>query len=125
MLEGYAISEVCISFVGACGWRLFKHCECNNIWYAYALCMFFVTEGETDLVAGISQIPGLSPVLKGPPDEKNRGRRVGVLESDSEYVKLAKQGGHKGKNIFFSYLQYIDVSLGCSYVYIHFSHVAF
>lgn len=53
-------------------------------------------EGETDLVAGISQIPGLSPVLKGPPDEKNRGRRVGVLESDSEYVKLAKQGGHKG-----------------------------
>ncbi|KAG7278722.1 hypothetical protein CRUP_023371 [Coryphaenoides rupestris] len=28
--------------------------------------------------------------------EKARGRRVGVLETDSDYVKLAKQGGQKG-----------------------------
>uniref|UniRef100_A0A1A7YVW3 Uncharacterized protein n=1 Tax=Iconisemion striatum TaxID=60296 RepID=A0A1A7YVW3_9TELE len=45
-----------------------------------------------------SQIPGLSQSA----DEANAqverisGRRVGIFESDSEYVKLAKQGGHKG-----------------------------
>uniref|UniRef100_A0A3B3ZT47 Uncharacterized protein n=1 Tax=Periophthalmus magnuspinnatus TaxID=409849 RepID=A0A3B3ZT47_9GOBI len=45
----------------------------------------------------ISQIPGLSPKLKDLSDgDRARGRRVGVLASDSEYVKLAKQGGHKG-----------------------------
>ncbi|KAK2906138.1 uncharacterized protein C7orf57-like [Channa argus] len=43
----------------------------------------------------ISQIPGLSPNIASLP-EKARGRRVGVRESDSDYVKLAKQGGHKG-----------------------------
>uniref|UniRef100_A0A8C6WZQ5 Uncharacterized protein n=1 Tax=Neogobius melanostomus TaxID=47308 RepID=A0A8C6WZQ5_9GOBI len=44
----------------------------------------------------ISQIPGLSPMLNALTDERARGRRAGVLEGDSEYVKLAKQGGHKG-----------------------------
>ncbi|XP_014187865.1 uncharacterized protein C7orf57 homolog isoform X1 [Haplochromis burtoni] len=44
----------------------------------------------------ISQIPGLSPTTNTLPEERIRGRRVGVLESDSDYVKLAKQGGHKG-----------------------------
>uniref|UniRef100_A0A1A8JA45 Uncharacterized protein n=2 Tax=Nothobranchius kuhntae TaxID=321403 RepID=A0A1A8JA45_NOTKU len=44
----------------------------------------------------ISQIPGLSPTVRSLPEEKARGRRVGVQESDSDYVKLAKQGGHKG-----------------------------
>nr|XP_046260039.1 uncharacterized protein C7orf57 homolog isoform X2 [Scatophagus argus] len=44
----------------------------------------------------ISQIPGLSPNINALPEEKARGRRTGVLESDSDYVKLAKQGGHKG-----------------------------
>ncbi|KAM3608208.1 uncharacterized protein V6R79_021067 [Siganus canaliculatus] len=44
----------------------------------------------------ISQIPGLSPSIKDHPEERARGRRVAVLESDSDYVKLAKQGGHKG-----------------------------
>uniref|UniRef100_A0A1A7XQN3 Uncharacterized protein n=1 Tax=Iconisemion striatum TaxID=60296 RepID=A0A1A7XQN3_9TELE len=44
----------------------------------------------------ISQIPGLSPTIQSVPDEKARGRRVGVQENDSDYVKLAKQGGHKG-----------------------------
>ncbi|XP_054888037.1 uncharacterized protein C7orf57 homolog [Poeciliopsis prolifica] len=44
----------------------------------------------------ISQIPGLSPTISTPPEERLRGRRVAVLESDSDYVKLAKQGGHKG-----------------------------
>ncbi|XP_057717029.1 uncharacterized protein C7orf57 homolog isoform X2 [Corythoichthys intestinalis] len=43
----------------------------------------------------ISQIPGLSQVITVT-DEKNFGKRVGVLDSDSEYTKLAKQGGHKG-----------------------------
>ncbi|XP_074551524.1 uncharacterized protein C7orf57 homolog [Halichoeres trimaculatus] len=44
----------------------------------------------------ISQIPGLSPSISALPEEKVRGRRAGVLESDSDYIKLAKQGGHKG-----------------------------
>ncbi|KAK2839727.1 hypothetical protein Q5P01_013467 [Channa striata] len=43
----------------------------------------------------ISQIPGLSPTIASPP-EKARGRRGGVRETDSDYVKLAKQGGHRG-----------------------------
>lgn len=52
----------------------------------------------------ISQIPGLSPTTNTLPEERIRGRRVGVLESDSDYVKLAKQGGHKGKAILFPYI---------------------
>ena len=44
----------------------------------------------------ISQIPGLSPTIGAVSLERTRGRRAGVLESDSDYVKLAKQGGHKG-----------------------------
>lgn len=47
----------------------------------------------------ISQIPGLSPVVNSVGEEKARGRRGGVLDSDSDYVKLAKQGGHKGRTI--------------------------
>ncbi|XP_077471499.1 uncharacterized protein C7orf57 homolog [Stigmatopora argus] len=44
-----------------------------------------------------SQIPGLSQVAgENPPAERTTGRRVGIFESDSDYVKLAKQGGHKG-----------------------------
>ncbi|CAL8267669.1 unnamed protein product [Lota lota] len=43
-----------------------------------------------------SQIPGLSTEADSAPEEKARGRRVGVMESDSDYVKLAKQGGQKG-----------------------------
>lgn len=45
----------------------------------------------------ISQIPGLSPVVIIPPEEKTERRRGIVKESDSEYIKLAKQGGHKGR----------------------------
>nr|XP_040056672.1 uncharacterized protein C7orf57-like isoform X1 [Gasterosteus aculeatus aculeatus] len=44
----------------------------------------------------ISQIPGLSQTIGALPNERAQGRRAGVLESDSDYVKLAKQGGHKG-----------------------------
>ncbi|XP_012729524.2 uncharacterized protein C7orf57 homolog isoform X1 [Fundulus heteroclitus] len=43
----------------------------------------------------ISQIPGLSPTISPPHEEKLRGRRAAVLDGDSDYVKLAKQGGHK------------------------------
>ncbi|XP_071379163.1 uncharacterized protein C7orf57-like isoform X1 [Centroberyx affinis] len=42
-----------------------------------------------------SQIPGLSLGDGSAPEEKAHGRRVGVLETDSDYVKLAKQGGQK------------------------------
>lgn len=45
-----------------------------------------------------SQIPGLSQTAdENTPVEKASGRRVGIFESDSDYVKLAKGGGHKGK----------------------------
>ncbi|XP_054479912.1 uncharacterized protein C7orf57-like [Anoplopoma fimbria] len=44
-----------------------------------------------------SQIPGLSQTAdETSPVERTSGRRVGIFESDSEYVKLAKGGGHKG-----------------------------
>ncbi|XP_053273267.1 uncharacterized protein C7orf57 homolog [Pleuronectes platessa] len=44
-----------------------------------------------------SQIPGLSQSAdESTPAERSSGRRVGIFASDSEYVKLAKQGGHKG-----------------------------
>ncbi|XP_030265776.1 uncharacterized protein C7orf57 homolog [Sparus aurata] len=44
-----------------------------------------------------SQIPGLSQTAdENTPAEKASGRRVGIFESDSDYVKLAKGGGHKG-----------------------------
>ncbi|KAM6893762.1 uncharacterized protein C7orf57 homolog [Xenentodon cancila] len=44
-----------------------------------------------------SQIPGLSQSAdESSPVERISGRRVGIFETDSDYVKLAKQGGHKG-----------------------------
>ncbi|CAJ1087738.1 uncharacterized protein C7orf57 homolog [Xyrichtys novacula] len=44
-----------------------------------------------------SQIPGLSQTAdENTKVERVSGRRVGIFESDSEYVKLAKGGGHKG-----------------------------
>ncbi|XP_068165493.1 uncharacterized protein C7orf57 homolog [Antennarius striatus] len=44
-----------------------------------------------------SQIPGLSQSIdESNPVERISGRRVGIFETDSEYVKLAKGGGHKG-----------------------------
>ncbi|XP_022596832.1 uncharacterized protein C7orf57-like isoform X1 [Seriola dumerili] len=55
-----------------------------------------VKTGYNAINSHISQIPGLSPTISTLTEEKTRGRRAGVLESDSDYVKLAKQGGHKG-----------------------------
>ncbi|TTI92365.1 hypothetical protein Baya_15345 [Bagarius yarrelli] len=43
-----------------------------------------------------SQIPGLSQSAEVVQVEKSKGRRVGIQATDSDYVKLAKQGGHKG-----------------------------
>ncbi|XP_034742495.1 uncharacterized protein C7orf57-like [Etheostoma cragini] len=56
----------------------------------------FTTSGYQGIDGQISQIPGLSPTISSLPEERARGRRAGVLDSDSDYVKLAKQGGHKG-----------------------------
>ncbi|KAM6945713.1 uncharacterized protein C7orf57 homolog [Aplochiton taeniatus] len=48
-------------------------------------------------VGPTSQIPGLSQSANNSaPEERTSGRRVGIFDSDSEYVKLAKQGGQKG-----------------------------
>lgn len=44
-----------------------------------------------------SQIPGLSQSADTAPVEKSKGRRVGIQATDSDYVKLAKQGGHRGE----------------------------
>nr|XP_043875590.1 uncharacterized protein C7orf57 homolog [Solea senegalensis] len=53
-----------------------------------------VTSGVT---GPSSQIPGLSQTAdESTPVERASGRRVGIFESDSDYIKLAKQGGHKG-----------------------------
>ncbi|XP_010888528.1 uncharacterized protein C7orf57 homolog isoform X1 [Esox lucius] len=44
-----------------------------------------------------SQIPGLcQEATTGAPEARTSGRRVGIFESDSDYVKLAKAGGQKG-----------------------------
>ncbi|XP_029942081.1 uncharacterized protein C7orf57-like [Salarias fasciatus] len=43
-----------------------------------------------------SQIPGLSQTASDSVPERTSGRRVGIFETDSDYVKLAKGGGHKG-----------------------------
>ncbi|XP_014019662.1 uncharacterized protein C7orf57 homolog isoform X1 [Salmo salar] len=46
--------------------------------------------------APTSQIPGLSEDANNGPEERSKGRRTGVNESDSAYTKLAKQGGQRG-----------------------------
>uniref|UniRef100_A0A8C6U7C3 Uncharacterized protein n=1 Tax=Neogobius melanostomus TaxID=47308 RepID=A0A8C6U7C3_9GOBI len=50
----------------------------------------------TGVTGPSSQIPGLSQSPDTSPVERTTSRRVGIFESDSDYVKLAKQGGHKG-----------------------------
>ena len=59
----------------------------------------------------ISQIPGLSPTVSSVCEERARGRRGGVLDSDSDYIKLAKQGGHKGRAILFALCLHISIWL--------------
>lgn len=52
---------------------------------------------STGVTGPTSQIPGLSQsATESAPVERTSGRRVGIFESDSDYVKLAKGGGHKG-----------------------------
>lgn len=76
-----------------------------------AMCTSKASRFNSQFIAGIkpgavssgatgptSQIPGLSQSAdETSPVERSTGRRVGIFESDSDYVKLAKQGGHKGK----------------------------
>lgn len=62
----------------------------------------------------ISQIPGLSPSVISCPEERARGKRVTVQKSDSDYVKLSKQGGHKGGAILLAYNVYHQKSLTCA-----------
>lgn len=57
----------------------------------------FQNNPANGVVGPTSQIPGLSQSADtAPAQERTSGRRVGIFESDSDYVKLAKQGGHKG-----------------------------
>ncbi|XP_063070094.1 uncharacterized protein C7orf57-like [Engraulis encrasicolus] len=59
-------------------------------------------EGEEDISLTpkhkqTSHIPGLSLAMHDADNEENASRRrIGIVETDSNYVKLAKQGGHKG-----------------------------
>lgn len=67
------------------------------------MCVIFflgVGNGDDDSTkaAPTSQIPGLSDDANNGPEERTKGRRTGVNESDSAYTKLAKQGGQRGKN---------------------------
>ncbi|XP_043096935.1 uncharacterized protein C7orf57 homolog isoform X2 [Puntigrus tetrazona] len=48
------------------------------------------------VVGPSSQIPGLSVTADTTPQERTKGRRVGIQATDSDYVKLAKQGGQRG-----------------------------
>ncbi|KAK6483066.1 hypothetical protein HHUSO_G14460 [Huso huso] len=43
-----------------------------------------------------SQIPGLGHCTDTRDEKRAHGRRTGVVETDSDYVKLAKQGGQQG-----------------------------
>lgn len=45
--------------------------------------------------AHISQIPGLSPTIEA--EDRAQGQRGRIHDRDSDYIKLAKQGGHKGR----------------------------
>lgn len=52
---------------------------------------------NTGVTGPTSQIPGLcQSAEENTQVERISGRRVGIFESDSDYVKLAKGGGHKG-----------------------------
>lgn len=51
--------------------------------------------GHSALNGHISQIPGLSPTISTPSEDQGQSRRTRYLDSDSDYVKIAKQGGHK------------------------------
>ncbi|XP_029488500.1 uncharacterized protein C7orf57 homolog isoform X1 [Oncorhynchus nerka] len=55
-------------------------------------------DDDSTKAAPTSQIPGLSDDANNGPEERTKGRRTGVNESDSAYTKLAKQGGQRGKN---------------------------
>ncbi|XP_038141511.1 uncharacterized protein C7orf57 homolog [Cyprinodon tularosa] len=87
-----------------------KHSGCNSVLFSCKMnsetSLVFsgsdVEPGKSGVRTGyvtqdghISQIPGLSRTTGSPPEERNRGRRAAVLKSDSDYLKLAKQGGHK------------------------------
>lgn len=62
-----------------------------------------VTAGVT---GPTSQIPGLSQSADvKSPVERTSGRRVGIFETDSDYVKLAKSGGHKGNLAFYGHME--------------------
>lgn len=60
----------------------------------------------------VSQIPGLSG-LQDPPNGHMLGtRRYWIKETDSEYVKLAKQGGRPGKHPGSQGLCFVGTAIG-------------
>lgn len=88
--------------------------------------MVFLIEGikpgvvNSGVTGPTSQIPGLSQSADvSTPAERTSGRRVGIFETDSEYVKLAKSGGHKGKAVMrnLDYIPYVLAvkRLSCHY----------
>lgn len=76
-------------------------------------------EGEEDISLTpkhkqTSHIPGLSLAMHDADNEENASRRrIGIVETDSNYVKLAKQGGHKGIMLLLevSYVTACDISM--------------
>lgn len=70
-----------------------------------------------------SQIPGLcQEATEGAPEARTSGRRVGIFDSDSDYVKLAKGGGQKGNNVLchsyvLLYSRYMLYTSVCGHYY--------
>lgn len=55
-----------------------------------------------------SQIPGLGDFMEPSSEITFGGRRKWIKDTDSEYVKLAKQGGQPGEPQFISFLLISD-----------------
>ncbi|XP_066441734.1 uncharacterized protein C7orf57 homolog [Eleutherodactylus coqui] len=67
-----------------------RHATCD--WFYHAPLKQTKTTTKSDLPP-TSQIPGLSDLAEPHNELKNESRKQWVKETDSEYVKLAKQGG--------------------------------
>lgn len=74
-------------------------CRCDGVGVGVTVFAGIKPGAVTAGVTGpTSQIPGLSQSADvSVPVERTSGRRVGIFETDSDYVKLAKSGGHKGE----------------------------
>lgn len=57
-------------------------------------CLFVFCWKAGGMDRHISQVPGPAPTTET--EDSGRGQRSRIHDSDSDYIKLAKRGGHKG-----------------------------